>query len=313
MIIKTLLSTGHFISAERFLNFILSVNEGKHEDIRIMYGIRERRNLKKRFFIIWRATRTVNRSEKVFCLHSETKWHLWNFDRCHLSFHYQVSGYTRYCWRIMDLCEGMITMVAENWQKQDRGIWEIRKESRHFVFSKVLSWVAVDRGCKIARIVGKQDYEKEWSVLKEKSEKIFTSTGGSGTESLHAVIWKQIAWCFPSPNRRLRFYRSFRSNVCKHGPCIRDNLSDEGMMYRYKNEDDFGKPRNSLIICTFWLIDALCKIGLNKDAEALFEKMLKSSNHLGLFSEHINVKTGELLGNFPRVIHISDSLRQPLQ
>ena len=71
-------------------------------------------------------------------------------------------------------------------------------------------------------------------------------------------------------------------------------------MYRYKNKDDFGRPHNSLIICTFWLINALWKIGLRGDAEDLFEKMLKSSNHLGLFSEHIDVKTGELLGNFPQ-------------
>jgi pentatricopeptide repeat protein len=72
------------------------------------------------------------------------------------------------------------------------------------------------------------------------------------------------------------------------------------MMFRYNNEDDFGVPSNSLIICTFWLIDALFKIGFMEEAETLFKKMLKSSNHLGLYSEHINVTTNELMGNFPQ-------------
>jgi GH15 family glucan-1,4-alpha-glucosidase len=71
-------------------------------------------------------------------------------------------------------------------------------------------------------------------------------------------------------------------------------------MFRYINRDDFGVPHNSLIICTFWLVDSLYKIGYRDEAIKIFEDLLKCSNHLGLFSEHIDIHTKELLGNFPQ-------------
>jgi GH15 family glucan-1,4-alpha-glucosidase len=81
---------------------------------------------------------------------------------------------------------------------------------------------------------------------------------------------------------------------------IERELSHEGLMYRYKNEDDFGLPSSSFTICTFWLINSLFKIGEEKRAIGLFETLLGYSNHLGLFSEDIDFKTKRLLGNFPQ-------------
>ena len=72
------------------------------------------------------------------------------------------------------------------------------------------------------------------------------------------------------------------------------------MLYRYKNEDDFGLPSSSFTICTFWFINSLFKIGEEEKALALFNKLLGYSNHLGLFSEDIDFKTKRLLGNFPQ-------------
>ena len=71
-------------------------------------------------------------------------------------------------------------------------------------------------------------------------------------------------------------------------------------MYRYINPDDFGKPSSSFTICTFWLIQALFRIGLKEEAEKIFEDLLKCGNHLGLFSEGIDFTTKRLLGNFPQ-------------
>ncbi|MBT8320965.1 MAG: glycoside hydrolase family 15 protein, partial [Eudoraea sp.] len=76
--------------------------------------------------------------------------------------------------------------------------------------------------------------------------------------------------------------------------------SHDGLLYRYKNEDDFGLPSSSFTICTFWFINALFKIGEEEKAQELFEKILGFSNHLGLFSEDIDFKTKRLLGNFPQ-------------
>jgi alpha,alpha-trehalase len=302
MIIKTLLSTGHFKSAERFLNFLLSVNEGKHEDIRIMYGIRGEKKLEEKILHHLKGYKNCKPVRKGNSAYIQKQNDIYGIliDAIYLSIT-KFPATLDTAEELWTFVRGMIAMVAVNWEKPDRGIWEIRKESRHFVFSKVLSWVALDRGCKIAHMVEKKDYEHEWSVLKGRiKEDIYQKgwdpelnafTQSYGSKSLDASLLLIEDYGFIEASDPM-----FISTVL----AIRDNLSEDGMMFRYKNEDDFGRPHNSLIICTFWLIDALCKIGLKGEAEILFDKMLKSSNHLGLFSEHINVKTGELLGNFPQ-------------
>lgn len=81
---------------------------------------------------------------------------------------------------------------------------------------------------------------------------------------------------------------------------IERELSNDGLLYRYKNEDDFGLPSSSFTICTFWFINSLFKIGEEEKAMAHFDRLLGYSNHLGLFSEDIDFKTKRLLGNFPQ-------------
>jgi len=81
---------------------------------------------------------------------------------------------------------------------------------------------------------------------------------------------------------------------------IERELSNDGLLYRYKNKDDFGLPSSSFTICTFWFINSLYKIGEEEKAKAMFDKLLSYSNHLGLFSEDIDFKTKRLLGNFPQ-------------
>jgi GH15 family glucan-1,4-alpha-glucosidase len=77
-------------------------------------------------------------------------------------------------------------------------------------------------------------------------------------------------------------------------------LCRDGLMYRYKNQDDFGLPKSSFTVCTFWMIKALYKIGEKTEARDMFERLLSYSNHLGLFSEDIDFETKRLLGNFPQ-------------
>ena len=81
---------------------------------------------------------------------------------------------------------------------------------------------------------------------------------------------------------------------------IERELSNDGLLYRYKNQDDFGLPSSSFTICTFWFINSLYKIGEEEKAVQQFEKLLSYSNHLGLFSEDLDFKTKRLLGNFPQ-------------
>ena len=301
MIIKALIDTGHVISAERFLNFLLTVNEGKHEDIQIMYGIRGEKKLEEKILSHlagYNGSGPVRTGNSAYIQKQNDIYGIL-IDAIYISMTKFPSTLdtTEELWTFV---RGMIEMVASNWSKPDRGIWEIRGENRHFVFSKMLSWVAVNRACKIARMINKISYVGPWSELEEKiktdilqngwNPKIKSFTQSYGSEDLDASTLLMEDYGFISASDP-----KYISTVLN----IKDLLSKNGMMFRYLNKDDFGIPRNSMVICTFWLINSLYKIGSKDEAVALFENMLKYSNHLGLFSEHIDIGTGQLLGNFP--------------
>jgi len=302
MIIKTLLDIGHDISAQHFLNFLLTVNEGKHEDIQIMYGIRGEKKLEEKILKHLRGYQNSGpvRIGNSAYIQKQNDIYGILIDAIYISMAKFPSTLdtTEELWTFV---RGMIEMVARNWFKPDRGIWEIRGENKHFVFSKMLSWVAVDRGCKIARMVKKDYYVNVWSELREKikndivqngwDNEIQAFTQAYGSKYLDASLLLMEDYGFIEASDPM-----YVSTVLN----IKDGLSKNGMMFRYINKDDFGVPHSSMLICTFWLINSLYKIGHRDEAKVLFENILKYSNHLGLFSEHIDVNTNQLLGNFPQ-------------
>jgi len=302
MVIKTFLQIGHTNSARKFQRFILNVNQGKQEDIRIMYGIRGEKNLdeeiighlkgymdsppvrkgnaaylQKQNDIYGVLIDAILMSLQKFPSTLDTSEELWTFVR------------------------GMVAVVSKQWMKPDKGIWEIRGPDRHFVYSKLMSWVAVDRAVKIARMFGKNQYADEWEELAcNIREDIFfrgwdEETGAFvqyyGSKDLDAsnLLMEEFGLIEADDQR-------YVSTVLK----TKEQLTRNGFMFRYINEDDFGKPAGSFILCNFWLVNSLYKTGYLKDAQELFERTLNASNHLGLLGEHINIETRELLGNFPQ-------------
>jgi len=301
MIIKALIDTGHVISAERFLNFLLTVNEGKHEDIQIMYGIRGEKKLEEkvlRHLSGYLGSGPVRTGNSAYIQKQNDIYGIL-IDAIYLSMTKFPSTLDT-AEELWSFVRGMVEMVSRSWDKPDRGIWEIRGENRHFVFSKMLSWVAVNRACKIARMINKNSYVGLWSELEVKiktdilrngwNPRIKAFTQSYGSKYLDASILLMEDYGFISASDPM-----YISTVLN----IKNKLSKNGMMFRYLNRDDFGIPRNSMVICTFWLINSLFKTGYKDEAVALFENMLKSSNHLGLYSEHIDIATRQLLGNFP--------------
>ena len=202
---------------------------------------------------------------------------------------------------IWSIVKGIVWVVKNNWEKADKGIWEFRSEDLHFTFSKVLCWVAIDRAIKIAEIVGKDEEALKWKPLKEKikndievkawNEDIKAYTQSYGSKYLDASVLLIEYYGFVSANE-IRFKNTVKA--------IEKELAYNGLLYRYKNKDDFGLPSSSFTVCTFWFINSLIKIGEVKKAKDYFEKLLSYSNHLGLFSEDIDFDSKRLLGNFPQ-------------
>lgn len=302
MVIKVMTKLGHWKIAQRFMNFIIDVVSDKDEKIQIMYSINKEKNLKERILTHLSGyensapVRIGNAAYKqkqhdIYGILMEVIYQQFSLFDISLQNSEELWTITR----------SIVRIVKENWRKPDRGIWEIRNEQRHFTFSKLLCWVAIDRGIKIAKLIKRDEYVKQWSRLRETikkdilehawSEKAQSYTQTYGSDDLDASTLLMETYGFIDANDS-RYISTVKAT--------QKELGHNGLMYRYKNCDDFGLPSSSFTICTFWMIQAMYKIGEKDEARKIFDKLLSYSNHLGLFSEDIDFKTKRLLGNFPQ-------------
>lgn len=200
-----------------------------------------------------------------------------------------------------EMVKSIMTTVMEDWRKPDKGIWEIRGEGQHFVSSKVMCWVALDRGARIARILNKYENSRRWEeeadaikadVMRNGwKEEIQSFSQAYGNLDLDSSLLLMEPYGFIDADD-IRYHKTVKA--------VKQSLLHKGLMYRYNTHDDFGCPSSAFTICTFWLIRALYVIGEKDEARCLFDEILQYSNHLGLFSEDIDFETKEQLGNFPQ-------------
>ena len=302
MSIETLLSMGHRGAAKRFINFVKGIIHSKGDKFQIMYGIRGERKLTE-FELDHLEGYEGSKPVRIGNAAYEQKQND--------SFGYLMDVIYKYYLyfpgtldEIEDMWEvvkNIVRTVYAEWRSPDQGIWEIRYSMSHYVFSKVMCWVALDRAVKIAELIGKYNYADNWA--KEASEIL---------NDVHENGWKEQIGSFSQTYSNLEldsslllmeeygFIEGSDPKYVSTVKAIRDNLLHNGLMYRYKAEDDFGKPTSAFTICTFWLIRALFVIGEKEQASAIFNEILKYSNHLGLFSEDLDFETKRQLGNFPQ-------------
>jgi GH15 family glucan-1,4-alpha-glucosidase len=302
MVINTFLQLGHTNSAAKFQRFILNVNHGKQEDIQIMYGIRGEKDLHEKVLVHLKGYRNsppVRTGNEAF-LQKQNDIYGILIDTIHMSLQKFPSTLdtSEELWTFV---RGTMAVVEKQWREPDRSIWEIRGPERHFVYSKLMSWVAFDRGVKIAEMFGKDYYVKEWSGQAEAvREDIFTN---GWDEETGAFVQHYGSKDLDASNLLMEEFGFIKADDPRYVNTVlktREKLIRNGFVFRYVNEDDFGKPTGSFILCNFWLVDSLYKTGYKKEAVELYENILSSANHLGLLSEHIEIETKELLGNFPQ-------------
>jgi len=302
MVIKVMAGLGHIKSAKGFLQFILDIIPHKDEKIQIMYGINGEKVLTEHIlnhlegYKDSKPVRTGNaayiqKQNDIYGILMEVIYQQF------LMFETSLEN-SEALWTVV---RGIIKIVEENWQKPDKGIWELRTEDRHFVFSKLLCWVAVDRAIKIGEVLRMGINDTKWKGLREEiyediytngwneEKQAYTQYYGSSDLDASTLLMQSYGFIEADDPRFISTVQATERELC-----------EDGLMYRYKNTDDFGKPSSSFTICTFWLIDSLYKIGEKKKAKEMFDQLLSYSNHLGLFSEDIDFKTKRLLGNFPQ-------------
>ena len=199
--------------------------------------------------------------------------------------------------------EKQIDWVADHWKEKDEGIWEVRGGKQHFLYSRILCWVALDRGIKMAErrsFPYKERWKKERddiynSVFKEfwdEEKKAFMQYPGADTVDASALLMPLVRFISPKDPRWLSTLKR-----------IEDELVSDSLVYRYRPElaapDGLVSHEGTFSMCTFWYVECLSKSGQLEKARFYFEKMLGYANHLGLYSEQLGFR-GEHLGNFPQ-------------
>ncbi len=302
MVVKVVSDLGHKEVARRYLQFIVDLVPDKDEKLQIMYGINREKQLTEKtldHLSGYQGSGPVRIGNAAYRQRQHDIYGIL-MDMIHTQL-VRFPNDTEHGEELWSLTKGIVWIVQKHWKEPDKGIWEFRTEDRHFTFSKVLCWVAIDRAIRIARIFRKQRKIDKWLALereirKDIHEKAWNPEVGAFTQSygsryLDASVLLMEPYGFIDA-RDTKYVRTVRA--------IGRELSQEGLLFRYKNEDDFGLPTSSFTICTFWFINSLYRIGEVERSRKWFERVLGYSNHLGLFSEDIDFKTKRLLGNFPQ-------------
>lgn len=302
MSIDTLLKMGHTDAARRFIDFIKTILRSKQDTFQIMYGIRGERDLTEislPHLAGYENSQPVRIGNEAYRQQQNDVFgYLLNvIYRYYLHFPGTLSEIED-MWEIV---RNILFTVTIQWEKPDKGIWEIRNRNHHFVFSKVMSWVAFDRGAKIACLLSRKSYAESWQQTADAvkddvmfhgwNEDLQSFTQTYDNRELDASLLLMAEYGFLDAGDP-RFEKTVLA--------VKDRLFYKGLMYRYLNPDDFGRPSSSFTICTFWLVQALHQIGREAEAGMVFDNLLKCANHVGLFSEDIDFETKRLLGNFPQ-------------
>src|SRR5262245_48354272 len=207
----------------------------------------------------------------------------------------------------------LIDWLCDNWQREDEGIWEVRGGRRHFVYSKVMSWVALDRGLRLAdkrsfpadraRWLQVRDaiYEEVMAKGWDAGRRAFVQAYGSTALDASSLLMPLVFFMAPSDPRMLSTLDAIRR------PAAAGGLAADGLVYRYDPAiapDGLSGHEGTFTMCSFWLVEALTRAGRTdparlEDARLLFEQMLGYANHVGLYAEQTG-NSGEALGNFPQ-------------
>ena len=302
MVIKIIAKLGHERIVKNFIDFIVNLIPNKNEKLQIMYGIDGQKNLTEKkldHLSGYKNSKPVRVGNAAYIQKQNDIYGIL-VD----VIHFQIEKFKEENYKyeqLWSIVKSVVWVVEKNWKKPDKGIWEFRNEDQHFTFSKLLCWVAIDRAIKISNLIKKGRKTDRWIPLRDEikndilsnawNPKIKAFSQSYGSDFLDASVLLMESY---------GFIESKDPKYIDTVKAIEKELMYDGLLFRYKNNDDFGEPKSSFTVCTFWYINSLFKIGEKTKAKRLFDQLLSNSNHLGLFSEDLDFKTKKMLGNFPQ-------------
>ncbi|MFH1715382.1 MAG: glycoside hydrolase family 15 protein [Elusimicrobiota bacterium] len=303
MVIDLYARMGHTHTARHFIDFIINRLLLKHHNISVMYGINGEKELEE--FTLghlsgYKDSKPVRVGNAAY-KQKQNDVYGELIDTIYTYFKLNKMKSLTNLEEIWTVVRTLVNHVIAEWDKPDSGIWERRDEPRHYVYSKMMSWVAMDRALKIAEILKKYKYadrcRKYADIIKEdilangwdEEVKAFTMYYGSKDLDASNLLMLHYGFLDKTDSKMLSTVRQTYEQLVKNNHT-----------FRYTANDDFGAPKNAFIVCIFWMIDALYIIDEQEKAQEMFENIIAKVNKLGLLSEGIEIDTGNLVGNFPQ-------------
>jgi alpha,alpha-trehalase len=271
-----------------------------HPGMQIMYGIRGERDLREstlNHLTGYEGAKPVRIGNAAF---KQRQNDLYGALLDSVYIHVKVQDHLpRELWEA--LCV-QVESAIKVWDKPDQGIWEARGEPKHYVSSKLMCWVAVDRGCRLAERIGDENRLKRWAVIADEIRADICERGAEdGVFRQHYDTDALDASTLLIP--LVRFLPPSDERVRKTVLAIAEGLTKDGLVLRYRvdeTDDGLHGAEGTFTICSFWLASALSEIGEPDRAREMCEKLLPLCGPLGLYAEELDPTTGRHWGNFPQ-------------
>jgi alpha,alpha-trehalase len=298
------LRTLHFLNldweADEFMQFVADLEPNEDGGLQIMYGIDGRRDLTESTrdeLSGYAGAHPVRIGNGAF---DQRQNDVYGAVLDSILLHTRRSA--RLPRRLWPVVRAQAECATKVWRDPDQGIWEARGEPKHYVSSKLMGWVALDRAAQLAAVAGEAKLEQTWGAIAEEIQADILEHGVRDgvlrqhyeTDALDASTLLAAIFNFlPGDDERLH----------KTVLAIADDLTEDGFVLRYKTDetdDGLSGKEGSFLICSFWLVSALAIVGEQQRARDLMERLLSVGSPLGLYAEEFDTSTGRHLGNFPQ-------------
>ena len=303
--IRSLTDIGFEAAADRFKRFVERSAAGSAHKLQLVYGVGGERRLTEEtldYLEGYRGAKPVRIGNAAvgqlqLDMYGELLELTWRWQR-------RGNSPDDDFWRfILELVDA----VTELWDQPDQGIWELRGDPQHYVHSKVMCWVAIDRGLRLAEEGMRKAPERRWKKVRDEIREAVESKGYDkerGVFTQHFDTKDMDAALLLLP--RVDFVDYHDERMIRTADAIRKDLDDDGLLKRYRDKE---VDEGAFLACSFWLAECFAGQGRIQDAQAVFDRTLATGNDLDLFSEEYDTSKGAQLGNFPQglthLAHIS--------
>ncbi|NII81898.1 MULTISPECIES: glycoside hydrolase family 15 protein [unclassified Pedobacter] len=301
-VLTSLNHIGHFEEMEKYFNYLSDISHAEDTRYQPLYGIAGEREITEHTL----SHLTGYKGEQPIRIGNQAYEHIQNdiYGQVLIS---MLPLYTDHRFVFSERSdsvrwiESVLSKIERTIDEKDAGIWEFRNIANVHCYSNLFQWAGAQAALKMAKTIGNQDFEKRAEILIDKAaahieacydpeRKVYTNAIGSPHLDASTLQLIMMNYLDPASDRAKDHLIALEKEL----------KTEDGLFYRYLHADDFGKPKTTFLICAFWYVEALACVGRTDEAIKEFENIIKYCNHLLLFSEDVDAKTGSQWGNFPQ-------------